>query len=1010
MPTRGGTFGAQKTLVALIEERVAMSPDAVAVVDDTTSLSYRELDRRAGVVAARLGAVRGSVVGVLLDRSATMVAAWLGVMKAGAAYLPLDASHPAARLRFMLEDAQATRLLSGARHPDLGVETLVLDGDDRSWAGAGLGAAAAGGTPEDLAYVIYTSGSTGAPKGVMIEHRSIANTVRWYAGELGIGAGDRVGQTAAAGFDIASAEIWAGLVAGAAVHIAPEPSRKSPEDLCRWVRSALLDAVFLVTPVARLAMENRWLHESSLRVLTTGGERLPGAPPDGTPYRVVNMYGPTETAVIATSAPVACGAEGAPPIGTPIANTTAHVLDEAGLPVPVGVAGELYLGGAGVGRGYLGRPELTAERFVTDPFSPGGRLYRTGDVVRWRRDGRLEFVGRIDDQVKVRGFRIELGEVEAQLRAHPAVSDAAVTVWEPELGYPRLAGYVTGAGQLDGAEIRRWLGERLPEHMVPSAVVPLERLPLTPNQKLDRGALPDPDAALGRTEITDPEEAALAEDWRAACGVVARAADDSLVVLGAGSLDLIALQARVAARRGLPVPPGLLTLSQTLREQARLVAGPAPGHRDGGRPLGAWEGDGSLGQEAVVFLEELTGSGMGYQYQMVLEGPGAPDLPLLEKALLSVVRSQAALSARWKLTPQGLTGARAHLESVPLARHEVASSEVDGLLAELVRRPLRYDDFPLAGWDLIRHPGGTVLLQREHHLVHDGWSVGVFLDLLQRAYRGVEPGHGAVTYFDWAREQRAWVAGLDGAAAKAYWRERLAGIAPPPPGSAAPAEIRAEVSAQPLGDARSALLERTAARLGVTPFALLLAAFRRAVPGNQGVIGSSFANRDAETRDLVGLFVNVVPLVRTPHPGESAGDAARAEMAVIGAAARHQRLPTPEILMLTENRVYHELYSITFSQHDSPLPELRFGAWRPEVRELANGHGKTGLNVIVMNRGLQHARSSGRRAAGAYTLRWEHHPDRYPGHLVAELQRRFTRLLDHACAHPDDTNWNGVST
>jgi amino acid adenylation domain-containing protein len=1011
-----------QTVPALIAARVAFSPEATAVVDESGELSYGELDRRANVVAARLAAAGvgpGDVVGVLLNRSTAMVVAWLGVLRAGAAYLPLDGSSPVARLRFMLDDAGVRLVLSDVDSVvDTGSATLMLD--DLSW--DEVAAPTAVVAPEDLAYVIYTSGSTGEPKGVMIEHRNIANTIGWYVGAIGVRPGDRVGQTAAGGFDVASWEVWGNLAAGAELHIAPEAARRAPEDLCRWVVDTGLRAVCLITPVALLAIQHGWLAESSLRVLMTGGENLYLAPPANAAYRFVNLYGPTETAVIATYAAVVPGSGGTPPIGRTITNATAYVLDDGDTPVAIGAVGELHIGGAGVGRGYLNRPELTAEKFVSDPFNPGGRMYRTGDLARWRPDGLLEFVGRTDDQVKVRGHRIELGEVEARLRGHPSVAQAAVTVWEPEIGYPRLVGYVTSVGDLDGADIRRWLGERLPEPMIPSVVVQVPALPLTAHQKIDRAALPDPTTLLARlaeqaaTPESDPDEARLAEDWRQACGAVPRTPGDTLVGLGAASLDLIALRARIT-ERGLAVPPALLTLTQTLRDQARLVAElrpTMPGWRAG---QGAGEGFGSLAQEAIVFVAEVTGDSLAHQAQLVLTGPGTPDAALLERALRAVLHSQPALRNRWRMTPRGLVGTPADLADVRLGQHDIATSDVDALVAELVARPIRHDDFPLMGWDLIRHPGGSVLVQRTHHLVHDGWSVGVFLGQLQDAYRcfaqGTEwrPVTSVVSYFDWAAGQRGWVAGLDGDAARTFWRWQLTALPADRPLEtlfAEPAEIRSTTSVQALGGPRSVLLDRVAARLGVTPFAVLLATFRRLVSEHRGaeqhVIGSGFANRDVETKDIVGMFANVLPLVRSADAGETAQEAVRAEMAVIGEAGRHQRMPTPEVLRLAEPGAaapVDRLYPVVFSQHDAPMPELCFGDWQPECEERDNGHARNELNVLVLNRGRQHARSSGHRGAGAYTLRWAHDRTRYPAHVVTDLQRRFVRLLDHVCAHPD---------
>jgi amino acid adenylation domain-containing protein len=1028
------------TVPALLAERVAEAPDAVAVVGGSGSLTYRELDHRADLMAARLtesGVRRGSVVGVLLDRTPTMVAAWLGILKAGAAYLPLDVSYPPARLRFMLADSGAELVVSdpgtvATAQPGSGVRTLLIDGDrpaDAPPVGAGEV------TPADLAYVIYTSGSTGTPKGVMIEHRNIVNTVRWYADTIGVTQGDQTGQTAAAGFDAATWEIWGNLGAGAQVHLVPEAVRRSPEDLCRWVVQRGLQVVFLITPVATLAFRHGWLADSRLRAVMTGGEKLNVTPPADAPFRCYNLYGPTETAVLATCTEVPAGSTCVPPIGRPLANTTAHVLDAAGRPVPDGTKGELYLGGAGVGRGYLGRPALTAERFVPDPFEPAGRLYRTGDLVWRRADGQLEFVGRVDDQVKVRGYRIELGEVEAQLQAHPAVTAAAVTVWEPEIGYARLAGYVSGRGDLGGGAVRSWLAERLPAHMVPTVVMVLDRLPLTPNQKVDRAALPDP-ATAPEPEFADAGQAQLATDWRTACGVVPDSPTDTLVALGASSLDLIALQAQVATRCGRAVPPETLCLTQTLRAQADLIARVTATSTAPDRPevRGARGGPASLNQEAIVFLEEVAGTGMGYQYQDVLEGPGAPEDAVLGRALLAVVSDQAALAARWRMTGDGLVGEPTDPDRVALDRHEVAAADLDELVAKLVAQPIRYDEEPLIRFDLIRHEGGTVLLHREHHLVHDGWSVGVLLSQAQAAYRGVargdgwSPGHRPVTYFDWAAAQRERLAGPGGERAREFWRSHLVGVPdgrPELPWATQPhkAGQRAEVNLQPLDVERCARLEHTASRLGVTPYALLLATFRQLQyeyqGGDRSVIGSGFANRDADTRDLIGMFVNVLPLLHIRDAGRTAGDAARAEMALIGAAGRHQWLPTSAIVQLADrddgpSLTHNPLYQTMFSQHDAPIPGLRFGQWRPTLRELGNGHGKTDLNVIVMNRKLQHGRSSGHRDLGSWALRWEHDPALYPTTVIPALQRRYLELLDHATTQPGTpwptrpgSDWNG---
>lgn len=1027
-------LGAPRTIHELVAEQVAASRDAIAVTDESGALSYYELDLCANAVAAHLvrsGIGPASLVGVLLEPSAMMVAAWLGVLKAGAAYLPLNAAYPVRRLRFMLEDAGVKLLLSESSMTgllnQLEVETLVLNQGE--WLRARYTRAPKTGvTPNDLAYVIYTSGSTGVPKGVMIEHGNIVNTVRWYIRETGLVAGRRVPQTAATGFDVATCEVWSSLCAGAELHVVPGRYRQSPRELCQWVAAAGLDIVFLVTPIAQLAIRSEWMQDSGVQVLVAAGEKLSVTPPAGNSYRCLNMYGPTETAVYATSASVPSGQTGPPPIGRPIANATAYVLNEMGQPVPVGAPGELYIGGAGVGRGYLGMPRLTAEKFVPDPFQRGGRLYRSGDIVRWRTDGQLEFIGRADDQVKVRGFRIELGEVETQLRAHPAVADVAVAVREPANGYPRLVAYVCGAEPLDVGDIRDWLGQQLPGYMVPAAIVQLSELPLTANQKVDRAALPDPAALTSDLVVADGShrdmppagagEQELAEDWRKTCGVIAHSSSDRIVALGGSSLDLVALQARVSQRIGRAVPTGVLTLTQSLSEQACAIGQLDSGKHPRLAHEGGMKGVGSYAQEAIVFLEEISGTSLGYQYQMVLEGPGEPDVALLKKALLAVIRSQPVLSSRWMMSGSGLVGIPERLDSVAVRQHAVRTVDLDAVVGDLVTRSIHYDDFPLLGWDLIHHEQGTVLLQREHHLVHDGWSVGVFLQQLKDAYCSFEqhrdwsPPDSAMTYFDWARRQREEVTGPAADGARTFWRELLTGIRDgrprlPWPTSAERSGACAELCIQSLGGVRSARVESAAARLEVTPYSLLLATFRQLVSGYLNrepiVIGSAFANRDVETRNIIGMFVNVLPLLRPTRLDETAADAIRAEMALICAVGEHQWLPTSEIVELTglgRSLDYTPMYQIMFSQHDSPQPKLRFGSWRPTVRELVNGHGKTDLDVMVVNRGLQHARSAGHRSQGIYTLRWEHDPAQYPHHVVVGLQQEFIRLLDHVCVHP----------
>ncbi len=462
-------------------------PDRTAVVDADGRWTYGQLTDHALRLAGALrrhGVTHGDLVGVCLPRGRHSVAAMLGTWAAGAAYMPLDPAYPAPRLAFLTADSGVAVTFTTAGLCPPGTTGIdVAAGADEPYL--------AGTAPDALAYVIYTSGSTGAPKGVMVEHRNLTNLVDWHLADFGVTLEDRCSHIAAAGFDASVWEIWSALAAGAALHVVPEDVRISFDELARWLRAARITVAFLPTAVAEHVLRLDGGVGADLRVLLTGGDVL-HTRPAGRPYTLVNNYGPTECTVVATSTPVGPG-DGPPPIGRPIAGTLAHVVGDDGRPVPDGTPGELWIAGAGVARGYLHRPELTRKRFVTGP--DGERAYRTGDVVVRDPDGMLRFVGRADDQVKIRGHRVEPGEVDAAARDCPGIADSVTVARPGPDGEQRLVTYVLG----DGRDLREHLAARLPAHLVPAAVVPLEVFPLTPHGKVDRAALPEPAGAASRT-------------------------------------------------------------------------------------------------------------------------------------------------------------------------------------------------------------------------------------------------------------------------------------------------------------------------------------------------------------------------------------------------------------------------------------------------------------------------------------------------------------------------------
>ncbi|MCC6177440.1 MAG: amino acid adenylation domain-containing protein [Chloroflexi bacterium] len=578
----------------LVAEQAVRSSDAIAVEGDGRTLTYAQLDARANQLAHRLralGAGPGRVVGICAERSVELVAGLLGILKAGAAYLPLDPSYPAERLAFMLEDARADVLLVDGSTPLAGdgVQRLVLD---PSWSTFGDEAATApaptaGGA--DPAYVMYTSGSTGTPKAVVVPHRAIARLVV-NADYVALRSDDVVAQASNVSFDAATFEIWGALLAGARLTIVGRTVLLSTASLASAIEQRGITTLFLTTALFNELARGAPAALRGVRHLLFGGEAvdprwvrrvLDEAPPE----RLLHVYGPTETTTFATWHLVDAVPDNATtvPIGRPIANTTTYVLDPHGQPVPIEVPGELYIGGPGVALGYLDRPEVTAERFVADPFSvdPDARLYRTGDLVRYRADGAIEFLGRLDQQVKIRGFRIEPGEIEATLTRHSAVRDAAVLV-QGDDGDKRLIGYVVLEGT--GAsveELKAHLRQHLPEYMVPATFVVLDALPLTANGKLDRRALPDPEAARPATEhvgaapSTDLEET-IAAIWRDVLQVERVGLDDNFFDLGGTSLQIMRVQSRLqeAVHREMNIVD--LFEFSTVRALARHLTGDSP--------------------------------------------------------------------------------------------------------------------------------------------------------------------------------------------------------------------------------------------------------------------------------------------------------------------------------------------------------------------------------------------------------------------------------------------------
>jgi amino acid adenylation domain-containing protein len=584
-------YPAPRCVHELVEEQARIRPQALAAESQGRQLTYRELDERAESLAGRLrnhGVQADSLVAIYLERSIEMLVGLLAVWKAGGAYVPIDPEYPADRVRFMLEDTKAVavltqKALAGAL-PAVDATVVHLDAEeDRVAADAGDHHRRSANSPERLAYLIYTSGSTGRPKGVPIKHSSLFNLICWHQQAYQVTPADRASQIAGTAFDASVWEIWPYLSAGASIHFPDHDTRLDGGQLVRWLADQHITLTFLPTPLAESALRESWPQTSALRVLLTGGDRLTYRPARKLPFRLVNHYGPTENTVVSTCADVdECPGHAAPPIGRPLPNTQFYVVDRHLQPAPIGVPGELLLGGVQLTPGYWNRPELTAERFIPNPFGaePGARLYRTGDLVRLLPDGNLEFLGRIDNQVKLRGFRIELGEIESALSQHPAVWEAVVLAREDAPGEKILVAYLVAknppADLVD--QLREWVRAAMPEYMVPAHFVLLKALPRTHNGKLDREALPPPSVGSA-----SPRRAAVAprtpsEEW--VLGVFRDVLDrsdfgvfDSFFDLGGHSLMAARLMFRLRAVSGFDLPLRQLFERPTVAGLAEAVDG-----------------------------------------------------------------------------------------------------------------------------------------------------------------------------------------------------------------------------------------------------------------------------------------------------------------------------------------------------------------------------------------------------------------------------------------------------
>ncbi len=950
----------------LFERQAQQTPGATAVRSEDAELSYRELDVRANQLANYLrasGVGPEKAVPICVERSVQMVVGLLGVMKAGAAYVPLDPDYPQERIDLMLNSTGANLVLTQGHLNDRfsGFAGRVVNVDE-SFAGESTEALQTEVTPGNIAYVIYTSGSTGRPKGVMVEHRGLRNLCEAQVRAFELKPGRHALQFASLSFDASASEIFTALTSGATLHLAAKESLTN--SLPRLLRDREITTVTLPPSLLAVLPANDL---PSLHTVISAGEACPRevAARWSVNHRFLNAYGPTELSVCATIAE--CDGSSTPPLGDPINNTQVYLLDSQLQPVPFGVPGELYVGGAGLARGYVGSPELTAERFVPNPFSetPGARLYKTGDLARAIDVGKVEYIGRSDHQTKVRGFRVEPGEIEAVLRAHPGVRDALVVLREDKRANKQLVAYCI-AESSSPRELKGFLTQRLPDYMMPAAFVLLDAWPLTRNGKIDRRALPSPDFSRSQHDgFVAPRnqfEEAVAGVWLALLDLERVGVHDNFLELGGHSLLAMQVVSRLRETLGVELPLRLFFSDPTIESLAHH-AQTALASTQSVSPIVKFTSDdlplASFAQQRLWLLEQLDPDNSAYNISKFLRLNGELDQAAIESALTELVRRHESLRTTFTASDgqprQVITPPpdRFQLSRTDLSREPEREASLQQLLHAEVETPFDLSSGPLFRAGLLRLAEHEhVFYLSMHHIVSDGWSMSLLFREFSALYSAALHQQQSplpelpIQYADYALWQRDSFSGELLAQQLDYWRRQLQGapaVLELPADYARPAQqsYHGHTHRLALDQALVTRLKQFSQQSGCTLFMTLLAAFKVLLHRYTGqpdiVVGTPVVGRNrGELEGLIGFFVNTLVLRTELSDNPSFKELlARVREVCLGAYA-HQELPFEKLVeeLQPERSLSHmPLFQVMFSLLEvDPAPLSLAGLETSEVK------------------------------------------------------------------------------
>ena len=1038
----------QLSIYHLVEKQVALTPDAVAVIFADQQLTYGELNERANQLAhylSSLGVEADCLVGLCVERSLAMIIGILGILKAGGAYLPLDPEYPTERLSFMVKDAQISVLLSQEKLveklPEYQATRVYLDRDWPTIAKFSRENLNLEVQPHNLGYVIYTSGSTGQPKGVMMGQLALGNLILWQLQNTTIANETKTLQFAPISFDVSFQEIFSTLSAGGILVLIPEELRRDTSVLLDFLQQQAIERLFLPFVALQQLAEvsvSRQFWVKSLRDVITAGEQLQITPAIAAWFRSLenctlhNHYGPSESHVV-TSFTLTNPVENwpiLPPIGRAIANTQIYLLDSYLQPVPIGVPGELYIGGMALAEGYLNRTDLTAERFITNPFAPldppltpldkGGeqpsKLYKTGDLARFLNDGNIEYLGRIDNQVKVRGFRIELGEIEAVLSQCPDVQTTAVIVREDTPGDKRLVAYVvlTPNSQTISSELRQFLTNQLPAYLVPNTFVILNSLPLTPSGKCDRRSLPVPETqALSERYIApqSPTEEILAQIWAQVLKVERVGREDNFFELGGHSLLATQVMSRLRETfqvelplRSLFTAPTIAALTLEIEQSQQVISAPSILTRTDNINLPL-----SFAQQRLWFLDQLEPNSDFYHLGGALQLEGTLNFTALEQSLKEIINRHEALRTNF-ITIDGQATQIIHPTtnwqlSIIDCQHLTNTNSLE--IAEAEKPFNLAQDCLFRATLFVRSPLEYHLLVTMHHIVSDGWSIGVFFQELTDLYTAYTQGLPSpltpikIQYADFAIWQRNWLQGEVLSNQLDYWRKQLANapaFLPLPTDRPRPA-IQTFIGSHQqfkLSQPLSQRLNQLSQEHGVTLFMTLLAAFTTLLYRYTGqtdiLVGSPIANRNRrEIEGLIGFFVNTLVLRLNLDNDLSFQDLLTRVREVSLAAYAHQDLPFEmlvETLQPQRDLSHTPLFQVMFVLQNAPIADLELAGLKISPLSTENTTAKFDLTLSMENieEGL----------VGV----WEYNTDLFDDSTIERMSGHFVTLLEDIVANP----------